>query len=145
MLTFGVLKSGCVLSFCIIPQGTHRFPPPPPLNINTNRPSPIMRVTQHMRSYMFRRFWQNSFLSLMKYFQNWHRNLAKKWDFLNFWEDGLKEREDQNLILSGRFGDSLTGRFLPYPGGWAYIYRYTHIIWDAEAKRSSLILSHLLP
>ena len=36
------------------------------------------------------------------------------------------------------------GIFLPYPGGGEYIrYRYTHIIEDAEAKRSSLIIKSL--
>lgn len=69
---------------------------------------------------------------------------SQKMRFFKFLGRWAKRKRDQNLTLSGRFGDSQTGVFLPYPGGGEYMrYRYTHIIQDAEAKRSSLIIKSL--
>lgn len=71
---------------------------------------------------------------------------SQKMRFFKFLGRWAKRKIDQNLTLSGRFGDSQTGVFCRIRGGGEYMrYRYTHIIQDAEAKRSSLILSHLLP
>ena len=147
MPTFGVLKSGCVLSFCIIPQDTH---PPPPPNINTNRPS---QVTQSYHACYPAHEVLHVSLVFTKQLLVTDEILAKlaqkpsqKMRFLKFLGRWAKRKRDQNLTLSGRFGDSQTGVFCRIRGGGEYIrYRYTHIIQDAEAKRSSLILSHLLP
>ena len=54
---------------------------------------------------------------------------SQKMRFFKFLGRWAKRKRDQNLTLSGRFGDSQTGVFLPYPGGGGGVYEvqiYAH-------------------
>lgn len=52
---------------------------------------------------------------------------SQKMRFFKFLGRWAKRKRDQNLTLSGRFGDSQTGVFLPYPGGGVYeVQIYAH-------------------
>lgn len=113
MPTFGVLKSGCVLSFCIIPQDTHR---PPPEHKHKSTQSYHACYSAHEVLHVSLVF-TKQLLVTDEILAKLAQKPSQKMRFFKFLGRWAKRKRDQNLTLSGRFGDSQTGFFLPYPGG----------------------------
>ena len=119
MPTFGVLKSGCVLSFCIIPQDTHR---PPPEHKHKSTQSYHACYPAHEVLHVSLVF-TKQLLVTDEILAKLAQKPSQKMRFFKF----LGRWAKRNFIWE--IWGLVDGIFLPYPGGGEYIrYRYTHII-----------------